>query len=251
MKSDIVLYSMGVCSAYIACVLKDEGRDPICLFSDTKREDEDTYRFGHEVAERWGLNIVEASDGRDLWDVFQQRNMIPARQIAMCSITMKVKPSQAWLEKCEGPGWVYYGYDLDEEERAERTRARWPYAHLSPSFLMIERGISKAQAFGYFNAHNVTPPRMYHHFQNANCLPCKNFSVKDWIALGYHYPTKFIESMTFEEESGLRWIQDGTTLREVMAMIPPQPPTRKGRRKLKMMEPAFSFDMGCDRCAAD
>jgi 3'-phosphoadenosine 5'-phosphosulfate sulfotransferase (PAPS reductase)/FAD synthetase len=247
----IVLYSMGICSAYIACRLKDEGHDPFCLFSDTKREDEDTYRFGHEVARRWNLNVVEASDGRDLWDVFIAQRMIPARQISMCSIRMKIKPSQKWLEECKGSGWVHYGYDLDEEERAERTRKNWKFEHLSPSFPLIEWGISKAQCFGYFNAHNVKTPRIYERFQNANCLPFKNFSVKDWIALGYHYPDKFNEAMAFEEANGLRWIQEGTTLREVMAMVPAQPPTRKGRRKLQMMEPAFSFDMGCDRCAAD
>lgn len=92
---DIVLYSMGICSAYIACRLQDECARPVCLFSDTKHEDEDTYRFGWEVAERWGLNVVEASHGGDLWNTWRTKHMIPARQISQCSRDFKILPSRA------------------------------------------------------------------------------------------------------------------------------------------------------------
>jgi hypothetical protein len=72
---DIVKFSYGICSAYIAVRLKETCHDPICVFNDTKREDEDTYRFGSEVVERFGLNLVEISDGRDMWDVFGDHHM--------------------------------------------------------------------------------------------------------------------------------------------------------------------------------
>jgi 3'-phosphoadenosine 5'-phosphosulfate sulfotransferase (PAPS reductase)/FAD synthetase len=77
MSQTIVFYSGGICSAYIACRLRDGGENPLCLFSDTKREDIDTYRFLWEVGKRWDLDIREASDGRDLWQWFRENNMIP------------------------------------------------------------------------------------------------------------------------------------------------------------------------------
>lgn len=245
---EIVLYSMGICSAYIACRLQDECKDPICLFSDTKREDEDTYRFGKEVAERWNLNIQEASHGGNLWDTFKAWNMIPARQLSPCSREFKIIPSRAYLSKIES-GRVAYGYETGEVKRADRTLQNWDLSNLSVWFPLIEWGISKAQCFGYFAQHGIKPPRMYQHFQHANCLPCKNFQKLDWIALAYYYPEKFAEAAAFESQNDLRWMQEGISLIELA--LSDEIPSRKGRHKLAGNEPAFSFDMGCDRCAID
>lgn len=242
--AEIVLYSKGVCSAYIAARLKETCVDPLCLFNDTKREDEDTYRFGDEVAAKWGLNVVEASDGRDLYDFFRQQRIIPARQIPACSIALKIKPGAAFLAALEGPGRVAYGYDLNEEDRAERTIANWAHPHLTPWFPLIEWGVSKRQCFGFFLERGVEVPRIYRHFRNANCLPCKNFRMNDWVALRYHYPEKFAEAQALEEEIGSTWMQEGTPLKDV-------PDVRPKVRRLAMAEPAFNFEMGCDRCAAD
>ena len=241
-----VNYSMGVCSAYIACRLADEGQEPICVFSDTKREDSDTYRFGAEVAERWGLTVVDASDGRDLWEWFREHNMIPARQLPACSIALKVKPSQKFYESAE-PGRIAYGFDIDEEERVERTRARWTLRQHQPFFPLLDWQVSKAQCMGYFVKHGIAIPRMYRHFPNANCLPCKNFQRADWVALRYYYPEVFAKARQFENESGLRWSQDGYRLDDIEAEA--LTPSRKGRRALPT--PAFSFDAGCDRCAVN
>jgi 3'-phosphoadenosine 5'-phosphosulfate sulfotransferase (PAPS reductase)/FAD synthetase len=249
MTQEIVLYSMGICSCYIACRLQDECQNPICLWSDTKREDEDTYRFGREVAERWGLNVVEASHGGDLWDTFKAWKMIPARQLTPCSRDFKILPSRAYLSQVEGGGRVAYGYETGEQKRADRTQSHWDLTNLSVWFPLIEWGVSKEQCFGYFAQHGITPPRMYQNFQHANCLPCKNFREPDWIAMAYHYPEKFAEAATFEAVNGLQWMQDGPKLIELA--LSDKVPSRKGRHKLAGQEPAFSFDVGCDRCAID
>lgn len=255
MTQDIVLYSMGICSAYIACRLQDECRSPICLFSDTKREDEDTYRFGREVAQRWNLNVVEASHGGDLWDTWEQQHIIPARQISQCSLQFKILPSRGYLnehfELPGNPGRVAYGYDMGESKRASRTLEHWNWKHLELWFPLMDWESSKEQAFGYFANHGIKPPRMYKHFNHANCLPCKNFRLPDWRALAFYYPEKFAEAMAFEEKTGLKWMQDEGTPRLIDIPLLDSAPSRKGRRKLAGEEPAFSFDMGCDRCALD
>jgi 3'-phosphoadenosine 5'-phosphosulfate sulfotransferase (PAPS reductase)/FAD synthetase len=254
-QSNVVLFSMGICSAYIACRLQDECQHPICLFSDTKREDEDTYRFGREVAERWGLNVVEASRGGDLWDSFRRDHMIPARQISMCSLMFKILPSRAWLnehfELVGRKARVAYGYDMDESKRASRTMENWDFKNVEVWFPMFDWGVTKAQAFGYFAQHGIQPPRMYKHFQHANCLPCKNFRINDWVALQYHYPHVFADAAVLEVTMGLKWMQEPDMPRLVDLPVLNDAPSRKGRRKLIGDEPAFSFDMGCDRCAVD
>jgi 3'-phosphoadenosine 5'-phosphosulfate sulfotransferase (PAPS reductase)/FAD synthetase len=246
--NEVVCYSMGICSAYIAARLQDECQKPICVFSDTKREDVDTYRFGHEVAERWQLNLTEASRGEDLWEYFRKSKMIPARQISSCSRVFKIEPFQQWLSTQE-PSQVSYGYDVTEEDRMEKMIARWPFEQHKPRFPLIEWGITKEECFGYFLKHGIEPPRIYDHFNHANCLPCKNFREPDWKALQYHYPAIFEEAKAFETGNGLRWMQDGPLLIELPVLN--NPPSRKGRRKLSGNEPRFNFDMGCERCAID
>lgn len=245
-------YSYGVCSAYIGVQWNRDGKAPLNVFSDTKREDKDTYRFGEEVAAKFGLRVVDASDGRDLWDVFRQWKMIPARQLAACSVTMKIIPSQAFLSGLDNQGiagWVAYGYDCDEQDRSDRTIELWPFKNLRPCFPLQEWGVSKAQCFGFFAEQGIATPRVYQWLNNANCVPCKNWRENDWKACAYHMPEVFAEAREFEAETGLRWMQDGPLLKDLE--IPDRKPDRKGRKKLAMAEPAFSFDMGCDRCAVD
>jgi 3'-phosphoadenosine 5'-phosphosulfate sulfotransferase (PAPS reductase)/FAD synthetase len=248
---DIVKYSYGICSAYIACRLKETCHDPICVFNDTKREDKDTYRFGVEVAEIFQLNVVEISDGRDLWEVFEQEDFIPARQLTSCSKYMKIKPGEKFLKNFSDPARFAFGYDIDEADRADRMHYHWKYPHLELWFPLIEWGVSKEQCFGYFREKGIDPPRIYKHFNHANCLPCKNFRRPDWVALQYHYPEEFKEAMEFEERTGLKWMQDKDMPRLIELPILASQPSRKGRRKLAGDEPAFNFDMGCDACAVN
>ena len=245
----IVLYSMGICSAYIAARLQDECQSPICIFNDTGQEDADTYRFGREVQERWGLNVVDISAGETLFEWFRRNNTIPARQIPACSKALKIKPTQEFLSSFPGPARVAYGYDTDEEDRLERTQARWPYPALTPYAPLQEWGISKEQCFGYFSDHGIKPPRVYQYMSHANCTPCKNWREKDWQAARHFLPEVYEKSRAFEEETGLRFMQDGPRLIDLPLLL--APPTRKGRRALAGDSPAFSFDAGCDACRRD
>jgi 3'-phosphoadenosine 5'-phosphosulfate sulfotransferase (PAPS reductase)/FAD synthetase len=245
----IVKYSGGICSAYIAAQWQRDGKQPICVFSDTKREDADTYRFAAEVAEKFGLNVVDASDGRDMWDVFRHWKMIPYRQIAACSKTMKIAPGERWLKlNDDAPGVVAFGYDLGEEDRAERLTAGWSLKNIRPVYPLIGWGVSKEQCFGFFNDHGIRPPRLYEHFRHANCIPCKNFRRSDYLALLAYYPEKFDQAEAFEAETGLRWMQDDVSLSDLRREYEDEG-RRAKRRRLPMATPAFNFEMGCDRCA--
>lgn len=248
---DIVRYSFGICSAYTAVRLKEQCKEPICLYSDTKREDEDTYRFGFEVAKKWNLNMVEASDGRDLWDVFRQENFIPHRKYNSCSVRMKIAPAEAWLKEFCGSANVWFGYDINEEDRAEKLLARWPHSNLTPRFMLMEESVTKAACFGFFQQHGIAPPSIYQHFQHANCLPCKNYSELDWQAFRYYYPEKFEDAQKLETEDGLKWMfgDDRPYLKD-LPMIDGAP-SRKGRHRLPVNAPEFSFHMDCDACAVD
>jgi hypothetical protein len=61
---------------------------------------------------------------------------------------------------------------LDEQDRADALLSHWGYgSNLAAWFPLIEWGVSKQQCFGFFNERGIEPPRIYRHFQHANCLP--------------------------------------------------------------------------------
>jgi 3'-phosphoadenosine 5'-phosphosulfate sulfotransferase (PAPS reductase)/FAD synthetase len=258
---EIVSWSMGIASGYIAAQLQRDGKNPVCVKSDTGQEDEDTYRFAREVEERFSLNVVDANEGRTLYQLFWDEKFIPARQKGTCSRMLKIEPFEDWLsdfefEHRDATGTIArlsIGYEPGEESRVKRRMARWHSTRVALWFPLIEWNVTKAQCFGFFAEQDIKPPRIYRHFNHANCLPCKNFRQPDWVAMQFHYPERFREAMELEnelqEKHGVRWMQDGPLLNELAALN--NCPSRKGRRALVGATPAFSFDVGCDSCAID
>jgi len=74
----IVMYSGG-CLSWAAAMrtIERHGRDNVrLLFTDTRMEDEDLYRFLDESEKQLGVELVRIADGRNPWEVFKDRRMI-------------------------------------------------------------------------------------------------------------------------------------------------------------------------------
>ena len=69
----VIMYSGGKASWLAAHLVanKYSESDVKLLFTDTKTEDEDLYRFLYEGAEALDLPLVHLSEGRDIWEVFK------------------------------------------------------------------------------------------------------------------------------------------------------------------------------------
>lgn len=124
----VVFFSGGIGSwAAAKRVAEEHGTDSmVLLFTDTKIEDEDTYRFLHEAAENVGAPLEIIADGRTIWDVFRDNSFLGNTRVDLCSRILKRELADKWLAEHYTPETCvcYVGIDWTEEHRYSRLRDR-------------------------------------------------------------------------------------------------------------------------------
>lgn len=161
-------------------VIELHGRDDvIALFADVQRdggewwegEDPDNYRFLKESSEAIGLEVVTVKDGRGVWGLAEEQNMIPNNRVPFCSRILKHDPCRKWINENADPEQttIHFGIDFTEEQRCDPIRKRW--APWKVDFPLIWKPLAlKHDGFDELNALGIKPPRMYEEgFQHANC----------------------------------------------------------------------------------
>lgn len=124
----VVMFSGGVGSwAAAKRVAERHGTaDMVLLFTDTRTEDEDLYRFIDEAAADVGAPLVKVADGRDIWELFRAVRFLGNSQIAPCTTKLKRDVADRWLvENCDPASTVcYVGIDWTEAHRFDGTATR-------------------------------------------------------------------------------------------------------------------------------
>lgn len=104
--------------------------DLTLLFTDTKMEDEDLYRFLDEASadifRNMSPNIVRIAEGRDPWQVFFDERFLGNSRVDPCSKILKRQMADRWLrENCDPADTIIYvGIDWTEEHRFVELRDR-------------------------------------------------------------------------------------------------------------------------------
>jgi len=160
----VVMYSGGKASWLTAYRVKEKFPDEsICLlFSDTKTEDEDLYRFLYETAEAFDLPLIHLKDGRDIWQVFKDRRFLGNDRVPLCSRILKQEISSKWVEdNCDSDDTtIYFGIDWTEAHRADRIPKHWePWKTDFP--LLWEPVSDKEDADVLLKEAGIEEPRLY------------------------------------------------------------------------------------------
>jgi Phosphoadenosine phosphosulfate reductase family len=125
----VVFYSGGIGSWAAAKVAKKlyPEAEMTLLFTDTKTEHPDTYRFLRESAVNVGAPLVEISDGRNIWEVFRDKRFLGNTRVDVCSRVLKRDLARRWVQaNCDFAGTIIViGIDWSEVHRFERMRSRW------------------------------------------------------------------------------------------------------------------------------
>lgn len=171
----IVMYSGGAGSwAAAKRVVERHGAgDVTLLFSDTKMEDEDLYRFLVQGAAAIGAPLLINAEGRDPWQVFFDVRYLGNSRADPCSRILKREIADNWLSvNCDPTDTiVYVGIDWTESHRYTRLRdlrASTGWRYEAP---MCEQPyISKREVLGWLAEAKVKPPRLYEMgFSHNNC----------------------------------------------------------------------------------
>lgn len=241
MKRVVVGFSGGVSSAWCAgWALRNFPKDEVALlFHNTQEEDEDTYRFIHEMSAKLNHPLTERSDGRSVTEVARDEGALPNNRMAFCSRILKAEQRDRFFAELRAQGVTeivnVLGFSKLEWQRVQRAQARAMAAGYTVRFPMIEENVSKQQAADWVVSLGVVPPRMYAWSEHANCVGCVRGGKAYWLAVKTNRPDVFEQRAQLEEEFGHTIIKD-ISLREL---------ARRGLKRA--VRPRESIEIGpCD-----
>lgn len=186
------------------------------LFTDTRIEDADLYRFLPEAVEDVGGELIWIAEGRTPWQVFNDEGMIGNTQADICSRILKRDLADKWLaENCDpGDTIIYVGIGWDEAHRfdnGEGGGAKNRYARLGwrCEAPMIEPPYwSKDDLVAELWREQIAPPRLYAEgFPHNNCGgACIKAGQGQWAHLLRVRPAVYAEweseETAFRERTG-------------------------------------------------
>lgn len=198
----VVMVSGGIASHYAAeRTIRQYGTDRVeLLFTDTKMEDEDLYRFLDDSESLLGLPIVRIADGRTPWQVFKDVRYLGNTRIDPCSRILKRELARKWVESSYDPEStvVVLGFDWTEIHRFEAAQENWkPYTLDFP--LARSPYFDRHKAIKDLWSRGVEPPRLYAMgFPHNNC---GGFCIKQGQAGFRNLLEKFPERYKFHAEA--------------------------------------------------
>jgi len=169
----IVSYSGGLNSfATAERVINKNGKENVVLvFTDTKSEDEDLYRFLDETIKFLGCEYIRLADGRNIWQVFWDMNFMSNSRVDNCSQILKRSLFKRWLKKNYKPkeAILYVGFDWNETHRLPKMQKRYsPFQVKAP--LMDAPYIEKTDIMARCKEIGIEIPKLYKlGFMHNNC----------------------------------------------------------------------------------
>ena len=245
-----VQFSTGIGSAEVAFRVQDLATPDdrlVLLTADTMVEDEDNWRFAHEVvaklSPRWEWVVIR--DGRTPMQVGRDQRCVPNDRMAVCSKILKRQALDKWIKHNCKPddSIIYLGFDWTEPHRHERAAPLWePYTIDSP--LMREPYIEKFALLQKYRDSGIEPPRLYSvGFSHANCGgACVRGGQAAWKMLLDWNRDRFLEWENEEEATRTYLNKDVAMLKETKQGKTTPLTLRKFRERLEDQPKMFDKD---------
>jgi hypothetical protein len=211
------------------------------LFTDTKIEDEDLYRFLEETTLKLGIPLTNYSDGRDIWEVMKDHRFLSNSRVDHCSGDLKRRMSRKFIKQFKPDECIIYlGFDWTEMNRFEKAQKAWlPYKIESP--LCNKPYIDKEDMKLMIAEDGIKLPRLYEMgFQHNNCGGgCVKAGIGHFAKLLDVFPERFkvwedheneIREFLGKDVTILRRTRDGVKSRLTLEML------RKERESLTSSE---------------
>ncbi|WP_176710333.1 hypothetical protein [Streptomyces sp. Wb2n-11] len=217
----VVMWSGGITSwATARHVIERHGAaSTTLLFADTLVEDEDLYAFNEQASKQLGVPITRVADGRDPWQVFEDKRWLGNTRIAQCSMELKLKPCKVWLAASPnhtfGNTTLYVGIDWTETERMPAIVKGWaPWTVAAPLTEPPYR--DKAQLLNEARAAGLMRPRLYRlGFAHNNCGgACVKGGVAQWVRVLEVFPERYARAEAAEVKMRALLGKDVSILRD-------------------------------------
>lgn len=166
----LVSYSGGLGSFAAAYHLVTSGAQVELIFTDTKTEDEDLYRFIDETVAKLGVPYNCIADGRNIWEVMEDVKFQANSRIDPCSRVLKRELFRKFVETKydQAETVIVFGIDSKEAHRMDAIKRNWqPWQTSAP---LIELGWDREKILDILDELGIAPPRLYDlGFPHNNC----------------------------------------------------------------------------------
>lgn len=140
------------------------------LFTDTKTEDKDLYRFLRETSKALKCELTSISDGRNIWEVFNDVKFMGNSRIDPCSKILKRELARQFMDRFFPPtkSNLVVGIGSEEKHRLKNIKDNWhPYTVDAP---LIANPKTKEEILDALDSLGIDPPRLYEMgFPHNNC----------------------------------------------------------------------------------
>ena len=256
---EIVSFSTGLSSAITAERVQQRFGKAEIVFCDTTIEHPDNYRFMEDVRERWlreyGNDITILKEGRDPFQLFEDKHIIPNSKIAPCTFTLKIDLFAKYVKPLK-PSTIYIGYDYTEIHRFDATKRNWNEQGFEVDFpLMWKPYEMRPYTHVCREDWGIEPPKMYElGYTHANCGGrCVKQGIGDWLRTLINYPELYRMAENWENEMrkhGKR--KNYAILREekqkARIALPLSELRKRYEGKSQIQPELFDFESGCVHC---
>lgn len=199
----VVMFSTGLSSAVLLDkVQQKHGREnTVALFTDTKWEDEDNYRFGMQVINKLNAKQVYMCDGRTPPEIWYQSRFLVGAGGSPCTRKLKIDQTRKFVKESGRDITLYFGIDADEEHRTYAIEQRYGAMGVKCEFPLCEEPMHKLQMVDICQQEwRIKIPRMYNEgFSHANCGGrCVKAGQEHFIRLMKVWPQRFKEIADIE-----------------------------------------------------
>jgi hypothetical protein len=178
-------------SSFIATYLVRDELDKV-IYCHIDNQHSDTLRFVKDCENVICIPIeIRQSRYKSVDNVIQQFQFINSRYGAKCTEILKRRVRKDFEYEHRDEDLTYiWGYDTDEQHRAERVEKGFPgQRHRFP---LIEQGLSKEDCHALCLQLGVKRPAMYDlGYHNNNCIGCVKGGMGYWNKIRVDFPEVF------------------------------------------------------------
>ena len=214
--------SGGKDSSALAIYMRDRVPEMEYFFTDTGKELPETYQFLDRLEVFLGKKITHLNVERDFdhWLTIQG-GMLPSSQVRWCTIQLKIRPFEKYVEESVGKNKVYHYIAIraDEDRIGYKPPKISSLRNIEPKYPFKEDGITKDDVYRILEESGLGLPDYYKWRTRSGCYFCFFQRKSEWVGLLEQHPDLFElakEYEKFNSETGERftWSQ-GESLEEL------------------------------------
>lgn len=175
------------------------------VFYDTGLDLDETYTYLNKIEVFLNKKITYVKPQKSFEDIYYVNKILPSPFRRWCTVELKVKPSQKFLEekiKNEGEGQInlYIGIRADESFRlGAQLKSEIEKKYVKTKYPLVENGINKQDVEEILKKTGINMPEYYKWRSRNGCFMCFYQSQHDWIKLYKNAPQLFIKAMEYEK----------------------------------------------------